>query len=220
MKKEAKYQLPFRSHPITGGRSYVLEGGNKELFIKLYPTTFNEELAGIFGTCGDTIEKFGRELGLTKDKTKIYQKASVKRVATARANGSYVGRKGRKLSEKALLKLRSIFDSGFRRMEKYKAEHTEEEYLAMIKRRSEKFKETLRKDLTRRKYGLEQRTERRILDDSEKRARNQKYDMIYHCNYFADPAHPNWVCYDKDTKRSAVREATAIRRGLEIVEGE
>lgn len=37
---------------------------------------------------------------------------------------------------------------------------------------------------------------------------------------FAADGHPSWVCWDADTVRSPRREATAIRHGLKIVEGE
>ncbi len=44
--------------------------------------------------------------------------------------------------------------------------------------------------------------------------------MIKQCNYFAVDEHPTWVGYDKETKRSARREATAIKHGLKIVGAE
>lgn len=44
--------------------------------------------------------------------------------------------------------------------------------------------------------------------------------MIKYNNYFAADGHPSWVCWDADTVRSPRREATAIRHGLKIVEGE
>ena len=48
----------------------------------------------------------------------------------------------------------------------------------------------------------------------------QKHSMIKYNNYFAADGHPSWVCWDADTVRSPRREATAIRHGLKIVEGE
>ena len=50
--------------------------------------------------------------------------------------------------------------------------------------------------------------------------RSQKYYMTSERNYFADPDHPNWKCYDSQTRRSAEAEANAKARGFEIVEGE
>lgn len=39
-------------------------------------------------------------------------------------------------------------------------------------------------------------------------------------NYFSVTEHPSWVCYDKDTRRSARSEATAQRYGLRVVAGD
>ena len=47
-----------------------------------------------------------------------------------------------------------------------------------------------------------------------------KYRLVHERNYFADPDHPYWLCYDSQTRRSAEIEANAKARGFEIVEGE
>lgn len=44
--------------------------------------------------------------------------------------------------------------------------------------------------------------------------------MIKMHNYFADPDHVTWVCYDSQTERSPRMEATAMRHGLRLVEGD
>lgn len=50
--------------------------------------------------------------------------------------------------------------------------------------------------------------------------RYYKYRMIHERNYFSDPDHPYWLCYDSQTRRSAKVEENAKARGFEIVEGE
>ncbi len=47
-----------------------------------------------------------------------------------------------------------------------------------------------------------------------------KYHVCYVHDYFADPDHPYWICYDSQTRRSAKVEENAKARGFEIVEGE
>lgn len=44
--------------------------------------------------------------------------------------------------------------------------------------------------------------------------------MIKLRNYFADADHVTWVCYDSQTRRSPRMEATAMRHGLRLVEGD
>lgn len=87
-----------------------------------------------------------------------------------------------------------------------------------MQKKSEQRKELFRKERLRVKYGLEQKT-RLHVDLMSHRASAQKYLMIKQCNYFADPGHVDWICYDKETKRSERREATAVRHGLRVVEG-
>lgn len=217
---EAEYQLPMRRNPKTGKKYFVLEGVNKELFAKLYPVTSHPDLSRIFGVCLNVIRKFGKELGLAKDLREINRKSAIKAVATCTENGYYASLRGKRPSEKCIQLVRERFASGFNPIKVFKERHTEEEYRALIQRGAQTKKRVIKADRLRIRYGLPQRTKYRLPDEAEKRAHMVKLDMIYRCNYFADPAHPNWVCYDKDTKRSAVREATAIRRGLEIVEGE
>lgn len=220
MKTEAKYQLPMRRNPKTGGMYYVLEGENKDMFIKLYPTTFDEEMMQIFGIGFQKVRKLGRELGLKKDLQSIRKKIGAKISATMRESGYCASLKGHipKPLEAYVQKLKD--GTIPTPMEKFRANCSSEQLCDFTRRMSEAMSKTIRKDRVRIKYGLPQKTKYHLPDDAEKRAARQKREMISACNYFADPAHPNWVCYDKDTKRSAVREATAIRRGLEIVEGE
>lgn len=70
-------------------------------------------------------------------------------------------------------------------------------------------------------FGMEQKTNFRIpLVKLSHTASGQKHAMIKFCNYFSDPDHPTWVCYDSQTNRSPRREATAQKHGLRIVASE
>ena len=217
MKTEAKHQLPFRANPHGGGGGFVLEGENKELFIKLYPTTINSELSQLFGVSGTTVAKLGHDLGIKKDRVTIAKKVRAEDRAAKQENGYYESSKFKRLSEMRRQFMLARIASGLHPTNVYKRAHPDIEW---IRKCSERRRELVRKERTRVKYGMEQKTKCHFIDDAERRAGWQKRNMIRHYDYFADPAHPNWVCYDKDTRRSAVCEATAIRRGLEIVEGE
>lgn len=220
MKEEAKYHLPKRKDPKTKQYKYVLEGENKDMFIKLYPTTFNEEMMQIFGIGFVTVRKLGRKLNLKKDLQSIRKRVGLKTSATMRESSYTASLKGH-VPEHLKSYVQKMKDGTIATpLERFKAKCSDEQLRAFTQRMSEAMSKVIREERVRIKYGLPQKTRFHLLDDAEKRAAKQKRTMIYECNYFADPAHPNWVCYDKDTKRSAVREATAIRRGLEIVEGE
>lgn len=87
---------------------------------------------------------------------------------------------------------------------------------------SELRKEMWHKERLRIKYDLERQTTYRIpVKNLTHVAHNHKSMMIRQCNYFADPlGDPYIVCYDSQTRRSAKREATAVRHGLKVVEAE
>lgn len=44
--------------------------------------------------------------------------------------------------------------------------------------------------------------------------------MIKQHNYFADPDNRDYICYDSLTVRSLRMEATALRKGLRVVEAD
>lgn len=216
---EAKYQLPKRRNPKTGYKCFVLEGANKDLFTRLYPTTFNGDLAQLFGVSRALIQRFGHKLGLEKDAPVIEKKYRAKALKAMYESGYVASLKGRVPKHLADY-VQKVKDGEINPYQVFLKNSTEEERQASAQRRLQKVQRLMREDRVRIKYGLPQKTKYHLAAEGHKRASWQKSSMIHYCNYFADPAHPNWVCYDKDTRRSAVREATAIRRGLEIVEGE
>ena len=90
-----------------------------------------------------------------------------------------------------------------------------------MKRKDEKRHELMESERFRLLYGLTRKTKLRISENPlSHKASAQKCAMIKSNNYFAVDGHPSWVCWDADTVRSPRREATAIRHGLKIVEGE
>lgn len=91
----------------------------------------------------------------------------------------------------------------------------------MIKDRAEKRKDLIRRDRLRLEYGLPRLTKLRLtVNTLSHAARAQKSEMIRKKNYFSDPDHTEWVCYDSETDRSPQMEATAHRHGLYVVAGE
>ena len=70
-------------------------------------------------------------------------------------------------------------------------------------------------------YGLERKTKLRIsINPLTKKASQSKYYLIKKRNYFAVEDDSWVVCYDSNTRRSERMEATAIKNGLKIEQGE
>lgn len=86
---------------------------------------------------------------------------------------------------------------------------------------AEKRKDFVCRDRLRMEYDLPRLSNLRLkLKPLSHAACCQKANMIKKKNYFADPDHSDWVCYDSKTDRSPQMEATAHRHGLYVVAGE
>ncbi len=216
--RKPKYIVPMRKHARTGVMEYYLEGEVLEKFISLFPIHSNRRIMRWFGLSFSTVQRFRRELGLKKDMAKIRKElaADVKKICEK--NGYYDSLRGKKPSEACIEAARALRAAGFCPLKQLKASDPRR-YNQFLKKNSEQRKEMFRKEALREKYGLERHTKLRVRTMTRKMS-SQKSSMIAKNNYFADPEHANWVCYDSETKRSAVREATAERIGLVVVEGE
>ncbi len=216
-KRKQKYFLPLCR--TNGTSKFLLEGENREQFIRLFPKNSNRRIMQWFGISHATMQRFKRELGLKKDMTAIRKQLAKDVKKICEKNGYYDSIRGRRPSQ-------ATIDSLVRRRKEYdpwttlKANNPRK-YKKALKKRAAKWRETYEKDIKRARWGLPQKTKFRItLYPISHTASTQKHAMIKYCNYFADPDHPSWVCYDSETKRSARREATAVKHGLRIVAGE
>lgn len=213
-----KYIVPMRKHVSSGAMEYYLEGEVLEKFAKLFPIHSNRRIMQWFGLSFATVQRFKRELGLKKDMTKIRKEQAADTKKICEKNGYYDSIRGKKPSEACVEATRAMWAAGFHPLGQIKASNPRR-YKRLMKKKSEQRKELHRKEALREEYGLERRTKLRLQTMTHKMS-SQKHSMITKNNYFADSEHENWVCYDSETKRSAVREATAERIGLVIVEGE
>lgn len=214
---KAKWQVPMRPHPRAGSMQYYLEGELKEKFCKLFPIHSNRRLIKWFGISYSTIQRFKRELGLEKDMKAIHKELArdVKRINER--NGLYESFRNRKPSPAAIEATRRMRAEGFNPIMICK-ERNPRKYRQALRKRVASHRETIRKERARVLFGLPQRTKIRVsFNPLTQRASHHKWAMIHHCNYFSDPDHPSCVCYDSETKRSARREATAVRHGLRVV---
>ena len=219
--KEAKWQVPMRPNTKSGMKEYYLEGELKERFCKLFPKNSNRRMMTWFGISFSTLQRFRRELGLQKDMRAIRKQLAKDIKKTCEKNGYYDSLRGHAPSDACMEATRQLRAAGFHPIKQLKANNPRK-YKRLMRKKSEQRKELWRKERMRMVYGLERRTKLRLpLNSLTHAASACKYMMIRECNYFADPdGDSHIICYDSQTRRSEKREATAIRHGFTIVEGE
>ena len=210
----------MRPHPKAGVMEYFLEGDIRDKFIELFPKHSNRRIMQWFGISFSVLQRFKRELGLEKDMRKIRREQARDAKRTCEKNGFYESLRGKKPPEAALEATRRLRATGFNPMKRLK-EISPRRYKAALDRMGKARSELYRKERLRVLYGLERKT-RLIFTDNPMtpRASAQKHAMIKECNYFAVDDDVWAVCYDSQTRRSPRREATAIKHGLKIIEGE
>ena len=167
------------------------------------------------------MKRFKREFGIKKDMQAISKQHAkdIKRICER--NGYYASIRGKAPSDACLEATRQLRAAGFHPIKQLKSNNPRK-YKRLMQKKSEQRKELWRKERMRMVYGLERRTKLRLpLNSLTHAASACKYMMIRECNYFADPdGDSHIICYDSQTRRSEKREATAIRHGFTIVEGE
>ena len=217
----AKWQVPMRPNPKSGMKEYYLEGELKERFCKLFPKNSNRRMMTWFGISFSTLQRFKHEFGLEKDMKSIIRQQAKDTKMICERNGYYASIRGKAPSEACMEAARQLRAAGFHPIKQLKANNPRK-YKRMLRKKSEQRKELWRKERMRMVYGLERRTKLRLpLNSLTHAASACKYMMIRECNYFADPdGDSHIICYDSQTRRSEKREATAIRHGFTIVEGE
>ena len=217
----AKWQVPMRPNPINGVKEYYLEGELKERFCQLFPKNSNRRMMTWFGIGFSTLQRFKREFDLEKDMQAVRRQHAKDIKKICERNGYYASIRGKAPSEACMEAARQLRAAGFHPIKQLKANNPRK-YKRLMQKKSEQRKELWRKERMRMVYGLERRTKLRLpLNSLTHAASACKYMMIRECNYFPDPdGDPRIICYDSQTRRSEKREATAIRHGFTIVEGE
>ena len=218
---KAKWQVPMRPNAKSGMMEYYIEGELKERFCKLFPKNSNRRMMTWFGIGFSTLQRFKREFGLEKDMKSIIRQQAKDTNRICEKNGYYASIRGKAPSEACMEAARRLRAAGFHPIKQLKANNPRK-YKRLMQKKSEQRKELWRKERMRMVYGLERRTKLRLpLNSLTHAASACKYMMIRECNYFADPdGDSHIICYDSQTRRSEKREATAIRHGFTIVEGE
>ena len=218
---KAKWQVPMRPNAKSGMKEYYLEGELKERFCKLFPKNSNRRMMAWFGLSFSILQRFKREFGLEKDMQAVRKQQAKDIKKICERNGYYASIRGKAPSEACMEASRQLRASGFHPIKQLKATNPRK-YKQLMRKKSEQRKELWHKEQLRAFYGLERQTKLRIPDDRmSRKASSQKHAMIKCCNYFADPlGDPHIICYDSETQRSARREATAAKYGLNVMEAD
>ncbi len=212
-----KPRYPVMTVPNRYGcLTYVLEGETQRMFRKLWPIHSNRRIAEWFGLSFSTIQRLAKSEGLKKNMKAIHKEhgRDVKRICET--NGYYDSLRGKRPSEACLEATRRKRAEGFHPFKRLKEKHPRR-YAKLVAERGAHLHELREKEKMRLRWGFEQKTKLRVsVEPLPHRASAQKHLMIKHCNYFAVEGHSSWVCYDNETRRSARREATAIKHGLQV----
>lgn len=210
-------RYPVKMMPNKYGcLTHVLEGETQRMFRKLWPIHSNRRIAEWFGLSFSTIQRLAKSEGLEKNMKAIRKELSRDVKKICEANGYYASLRGKRPSEACLEASRRKRAEGFHPYKRMK-ELSSRRYAKFIAERGAHIHELREKEKKRLRWGLEQKTKLNVaVEPLPHRAAGQKHLMIKHNNYFAVPGHSSWVCYDNDTRRSARREATAIRHGLQV----
>lgn len=214
------YRVPSRPNPHNGGKMYYLTGKVRKKFEELYPVYSNPRIMEWFGLSYHTVRHLAQRYGLEKDMTVIRRQQALDAKATCERNGYYDSIRGRRPTEACIAGTRRKWAEGFCPVTHLKQTNPRK-FKEYTEKQSKIRKELFRRERQRLMYGLPTKTHINVkLTPLPHAASSQKYSMFSRNNYFYDPDHPTWICYDSQTRRSPRMEATAKKHGLRVVEGD
>lgn len=213
-----RYQVPTRL--VRGVKTYYLTPELEAHFRRLFPITLNRDMMRLFGLSFVTMQRFKRQLGLTKNKKVIIRKQAEVCKKVCEQNGYYDSLRGHAPSEACLEAARQMRANGFHPMKALKRKNRRK-YNKCIERRSEARKELMRKERLRVDWGLGQHTNLHIPYDPYGRKRCTFKNTCKQVGYIPGKAHdPNerWIIYyNNDTKRGVTREQHGVALGFKFL---
>lgn len=214
-----KYVVPTQRNEHGMPKLY-LEGEVQEKFCELYPKHCTRKIMAWFGLSFSTVHRFAKELHLQKDMVAIRKEQGRQIKKTCEANGYYDSIRGKKPSEACMQAMRKKMAEGYHPLLQLKKDNPRR-YKKLMQKRSEARKKLIQQERRRQELALTRRTNLYIpVNPLSHAAYSHKHAMIKDCNYYAVKGDPQSVYWDSQTKRSARREATAIRHGLRVVQGD
>lgn len=192
--KGVRWQLPTEPFGKKGKRSVRFDKAPDEVkraFTRLYPVSYNKEIAEWFGINVPAVRKLACELRLRKDLNTLCKRRY------------------------ALTRLRYGNCNPLEKIRKCQPER----YADICRRKSETMKRHWRVARADQLHHLGLGTKLRV-GLLSKSAAKLRYHMATAHNYFYDLDRPWDICYDSQTRRRPVLEQRAVEMGFRIVEGE
>lgn len=211
---------------------YVLTDEQRAWLCKWYPEEENSRLMAASGMSRSTLHRFAREFGLTKSpkgmkRIKKRQAAHVKRLCEK--NGYYDSIRGKQPSEacrKATAQMWQEVRDGKREHPARIMKRTNpRKYRKWMERKSQKRKETIRKEKMRVVYGLERKTRLKCIvmckytrsqTAHRYNALRRGYFVMEDCSEQSGERYK--IYYDSDTKRSQLFEENLKKDGFMLID--
>ena len=214
IKGKPRYQVPTRL--VHGLTAFYLTPELEAHFVRLYPITLNRDMMRIFGISFSTMQRFKRQLGLTKNKKVIIRKQAEVCKKICEANGYYDSIRGKAPSEAAMEATRRLRATGWHPMQVVRK--NKRRYQRLMQKRSEKRKEAMRKDRLRINWGIEPEHNFNLPYDPYGLKRTSFRNCCRQVGYIPGNARiqaERWtIYYDENTKRGAIRERHGERLGF------
>lgn len=212
-------------------RVYVLTDDQKEWLCRWFPEVENSRLAELSGMSLGTLHRFAREFGLTKSVKgmrgiKKRQAAHIKKVCEE--NGWYDSLRGRAPSEAtrqgSARMWQDIRDGRREHPARIMKRKNPRKYRKWMERKSESRKAAVRRERARAIYGLERKTNLRIVLQKYTRrqtahrynALRRGYFVMQDCSEGSGERYN--IYYDGDTKRSVAFERNLVADGFRVID--
>lgn len=214
---KARYQCPRK---VCGVSAYYLTPELEQHFRRLFPTTLNRDMMRLFGISFATMQRFKRQLGLTKNMTTIRRKQAAIAKQICEDNGYYDSIRGKRPSEACIEASRQMWANGFHPMKALKRK-SPRRYKRLMEQRGENRKALWQKERFRVYNGFEQHTKLRIpyapYSRRQTTFRNTAKAMGYVPGNKIIPSERFVIFYTSSTRRTALKEQNGVKLGFRFI---
>ena len=213
-----RYQVPTRL--VRGVKTYYLTPELEAHFVRLYPITLNRDMMRLFGLSFVTMQRFKRQLGLTKNKKVIIRKQAEVCKKVCEENGYYESMRGKAPSEACQEATRQLRASGFHPMKALKKKNPRK-YRRILEKRSEARKAAMRRDRLLIDWGLTPHHNFELPYDPYGKKRMTFRNCCKQVGYIPGNARiqaERWtIYYDQNTRRGVTREQHGVALGFKFL---
>ena len=213
-----RYQVPTRL--VRGVKTYYLTPELEAHFVRLYPITLNRDMMRLFGLSFVTMQRFKRQLGLTKNKKVIIRKQAEVCKKVCEENGWYDSLRGKAPSEACQEATRRLRASGFHPMKALKKKNPRK-YRRILEKRSEARKAAMRRDRLLIDWGLTPHHNFVLPYDPYGKKRMVFRNCCKQVGYIPGNARiqaERWtIYYDQNTRRGVTREQHGVALGFKFL---